>query len=133
MTDDESPPEFTPPTQDPWKGLRGVMAGTLILEVIVVLLALPVVAKLGGGITWLSGGYIGLLTLLMALGAGLQRRPWAVPYNMGLQIAFIAGWFAHPSIGWLGLLFLVVWGFILYLRRDISFRLERGLLPGQRE
>ena len=28
---------------DPWKSFRGVMAGTLILEAIVVLLALPVV------------------------------------------------------------------------------------------
>jgi hypothetical protein len=28
---------------DPWKSFRGVMAGTLILEMIAVLLALPVV------------------------------------------------------------------------------------------
>ena len=33
----------TPPPPDPWKSFRGVMAGTLILEAIVVLLALPVV------------------------------------------------------------------------------------------
>ena len=34
---------------------RGVMAGTLILEAIVVLLAMPVVATVGGGLTWLVG------------------------------------------------------------------------------
>ena len=34
---------------DPWKSFRGVMAGTLILEAIVVLLALPVVAAADGG------------------------------------------------------------------------------------
>ena len=34
----------TPNQPDPWKSFRGVMAGTLILEAIVVLLALPVVA-----------------------------------------------------------------------------------------
>ena len=33
---------------DPWKSFRGVMAGTLILEAIVVLLALPVVGMVGG-------------------------------------------------------------------------------------
>ena len=34
---------------DPWKSFRGIMAGTLILEAIVVLLALPVVARGGAG------------------------------------------------------------------------------------
>ena len=39
-----------PPSRpDPWKSFRGVMAGTLILEAIVVLLALPVVAPSAAG------------------------------------------------------------------------------------
>ncbi len=44
MTAPSAPP-------DPWKSFRGVMAGTLILEIITVLLALPVVAAVGGGLT----------------------------------------------------------------------------------
>ncbi len=43
----ETPPPAPP---DPWKSFRGVMAGTLILEAIVVLLALPVVGAVGGGL-----------------------------------------------------------------------------------
>ena len=39
------------PAPDPWKSFRGVMAGTLILEAIVVLLALPVVSFSRGGLT----------------------------------------------------------------------------------
>ena len=39
------------PKPDPWKSFRGVTAGTLILEAIVVLLALPVVSAIGGGLT----------------------------------------------------------------------------------
>ena len=66
--------EFTPPVNDPWKGLRGIMAGTLILEFIVVLLALPIVARVGGGLTWASGVYLVVLALLMILGAGVQGR-----------------------------------------------------------
>src|SRR6478609_1895975 len=42
---------------DPWKSFRGVMAGTLILEAIVVLLALPVVAA-DHGLTPLTAGYL---------------------------------------------------------------------------
>ena len=53
MTDTPEPQEEPgqPKPPDPWKSFRGVMAGTLILEAIVVLLALPVVATIGGGLS----------------------------------------------------------------------------------
>lgn len=125
--------QFGEPTKDPWKAFRGVLAGVLILEAIVVLLGLPIVAKLSGGVTWVSGGYLVGLALLMIAGGGLQRRPWAMPYNLALQVAFVAGWFAHPSIGVIGLIFAGVWGYLLWLRRDVQSRMKRGLLPGQRD
>jgi hypothetical protein len=128
-----SRPEFGPPATNPWGGFRGIMAGTLILEMIVVLLAFPVIATVGGGVTWLSGCYVGVLALLMVLGAGVQRRPWAIPYNLALQVAMIAGWFIHPVLGVLGILFGLVWLYFLYLRHDIARREAGGLLPGQRD
>jgi hypothetical protein len=123
---------FGPPAKDPWAGFRGVMAGTLILEVLVMVLAVPVIATVGGGIKWWSGAYVAVLALLMVLGAGLQRRSWAIPYNLALQLAMIAGWFVHPAIGVLGILFALVWCYFLYIRRDIAYREAHGLLPGQR-
>ncbi|MEV0948473.1 DUF4233 domain-containing protein [Rhodococcus sp. NPDC049939] len=128
-----SEPEFAPPTSDPWKGFRGVVAGSLILEAIVVLLALPVVATVGGGLTWLSGTYLVGLSILMILGAGLQGRPWAMTYNLLLQVALILGFFVHESIGIVGLVFAILWGYILYFRKKVRQRMEQGLLPGQRE
>ncbi|WSF93409.1 DUF4233 domain-containing protein [Nocardia vinacea] len=125
-------PQAPPPAADPWKGLRGVMAGTLILEAITVLLALPVVGSVGGGIGWFSGSYLVVLALVMILGAGLQRRPWAIPFNLGLQVLLILGVFVHISIGVMGVFFAVVWGFILVLRADVKRRMELGLLPSQR-
>nr|WP_063047663.1 DUF4233 domain-containing protein [Nocardia pseudovaccinii] len=125
-------PQVRPPAADPWKGLRGVMAGTLILEAITVLLALPVVGSVGGGIGWFSGSYLVVLALVMILGAGLQRRPWAIPFNLGLQVLLILGVFVHISIGVMGVFFAVVWGFILVLRADVKRRMELGLLPSQR-
>ncbi len=121
------------PARDPWKGLRGVMAGTLVLEAIVVLLALPVVAKLGGGVSWLSGGYIVLLAVLMIVGSGMQRRPWALWLSLALQLAMILGFFVHPALGAMGLIFGAVWGYILYLRRDMQRRIAAGRLPSQQE
>jgi len=121
-----------PPAKDPWKGLRGVMAGTLVLEAIVVLLVLPVVAVIGGGLTWFSGGYIVLLAVAMIAGAGLQGRPWALWYNLALQVLTLLGFVVDLSLGIVGVLFSVVWGYILYLRKDMKDREARGLLPGQR-
>lgn len=124
---------FKPPTNDPWKGFRGVCAGTLVLEGIVVLLALPVVATVGGGVTWLSGTYLVALALAMFLGAGVQGRPWALRFDLGLQVLVILGFLAHPSIAIVGVLFLAVWLYLLYLRRSLQQRIRRGLLYGQRD
>ncbi|MFI5715905.1 DUF4233 domain-containing protein [Nocardia sp. NPDC051750] len=124
--------EPSPAAPDPWKGLRGVMAGALVLEAITVLLALPVVADIAGGVTWASGTYLVVLAALMIAGAGLQRRSWAVPFNLGLQVLVLAGGIFHISIAVIGVVFLAVWIFILVLRSDVKRRLEAGTLPSQR-
>jgi hypothetical protein len=116
---------------DPWKSFRGVMAGTLILEAIVVLLALPVVARIGGGLTVASGGYVIGLAVVLVLFAGLQGRPWAIWANLALQVVLIAGVVVHGAIGIIGLVFLVVWLVIAYLRFEVLRRQKHGLLPGQ--
>jgi hypothetical protein len=122
---------FTPPTVDPWRGLRGVMAGTLILEAIVVMLAFPIVVRVGGGLTVWSGVYLGVLTIALVLGSGLQGRSWALTYDLALQVITVAGWVVHWSIGVVGVVFLVVWLYIAYIKRDVRLRMERGLLNGQ--
>ncbi|RMI32828.1 DUF4233 domain-containing protein [Nocardia stercoris] len=129
---DETPPDVPPPATDPWKGLRGVMAGSLVLEAITVLLALPVVSAVGGGLSWWSVLYVVGLAVLMIVGAGMQRRPWAVPFNLALQVAVLAGGFVHVSIAVIGVVFATVWGFILILRADVKKRMDQGLLPSQR-
>lgn len=120
------------PATDPWKGFRGVMAGSLVLEAITVLLALPVVATVGGGLTWWSTLYLVALAVVMILGAGMQKKSWAVPFNLGLQVLLMAGTFIHLSIGIIGVVFAAVWVFLLVLRADVKKRMELGLLPSQR-
>ncbi|MGW1742220.1 DUF4233 domain-containing protein [Nocardia sp. NPDC001965] len=120
-----------PAPPDPWKGLRGVMAGALVLEAITVLLALPVVADIAGGVTWVSGTYLVVLALLMIAGAGLQRRSWAIPFNLGLQVLVLIAGVFHLSIAVIGVVFLAVWAGILLLRADVKRRLEAGTLPSQ--
>ncbi|WP_375002139.1 DUF4233 domain-containing protein [Gordonia sp. PS3] len=127
----ENAAQFTPPAADPWKGFRGVMAGTLILELIVVALAFPVVAKLAGGVTWASGLYLGIVTLILLLLSGRQGRPRALEVNLVMQVFVIAGGFFHWSIAIVGVIFLIVWIYIAYIKRDVEKRIEQGRLPGQ--
>ncbi len=120
-----------PAAPDPWKSFRGVMAGTLILEAIVVLLALPVVSVSRGGLTAVTLTYLIGLAVLLILLAGLQGRPWAIWVNLAVQVVLIAGWALSGAVGFIGLVFAAVWLLIAYLRSEVKRRQERGLLPGQ--
>ncbi|HOB49824.1 MAG TPA: DUF4233 domain-containing protein [Mycobacterium sp.] len=123
--------QAAPHVPDPWKSFRAVMAGTLILEVITVLLALPVVSAVGGGLTpWSTAYLLGFAALLVLL-AGVQGRPWAIWANTAVQLLLVLGYFVYPAIGFMGVLFLVVWGVIAYLRYEVRRRQRLGLLPGQ--
>ncbi len=117
----------------PWKSFRGVMAGTLILEIITVLLALPVVANLGDGLTAWSTAYLVGFAVLLGLLAGMQGRPWAIWANLGAQLLLIAGFLLSPAVGFVGVLFALVWGVIAYLRGEMLRRERLGLLPGQQQ
>ncbi|MDG4667721.1 DUF4233 domain-containing protein [Mycobacterium sp. 236(2023)] len=121
------------PPLDPWKSFRGVMAGTLILEAIVVLLALPVVGAVGPGLTGVTIAYVVGVAVLLVLMAGVQGRAWAIWANLGVQLVLVAGWFVYPGVGFIGLLFLIVWALIAYLRAEVLRRQKRGLLPGQQQ
>jgi|ERR1700722_8227824 hypothetical protein len=125
MTDNDQ----NPPPADPWKSFRGVMAATLILEAIVVLLAIPVVGAVGGGLTGASLGYlIGLAALLILLG-GVQGRPWAIWVNLGVQVVVLAGVVVYPGVGFIGVLFTGLWLLIAYFRAEVRRRQEYGQTP----
>ncbi len=132
MTQPDSRAANSPPTSgDPWKSFRGVMAGVLILEIITVLLALPVVGSVGGGLTARSTAFLLGFVVLLVLLAGMQRKPWAIWANLVAQLVLVAGYFVYPAVGFMGLLFLVVWGIIAYMRAEGRRRQRLGLLPGQ--
>jgi Protein of unknown function (DUF4233) len=126
-----SEPSDQPVAPDPWKSFRGVMAGTLILEAIVVLLALPVVVVANGGLTLVAGTYLIGLAVVLILLTGVQGRPWAIWVNLAMQLVLIAGWAVHGAVGFIGVVFAGVWLLILYLRSEVKRREQHGLLPGQ--
>ena len=116
---------------DPMKGFVGVMSATLLLEVIVVLLALPVVAKLGDGLATWQGVLVGVLALLLLGTFAFLRRPWGRWVAAGLQVVMLACWFAMTALGVLGLIFGLVWAILLWMRHDVAKRMAEGRLPSQ--
>jgi hypothetical protein len=115
-----------PPPADPWRSFGAVMAATLLLEAIVVLLAIPVVGAVGGGLTAASLSYLIGLAVLLILLAGLQRRPWAIWMNMAVQAVPLAGFLVYPGVGFIGLLFAAAWVLIAYLRAEVKRRQPPG-------
>ncbi|MDR7300983.1 DUF4233 domain-containing protein [Haloactinomyces albus] len=128
---DRGLPTPPPDVRDPWKGLRGVMAGTLVLEFIVFGLALPVVWQLGAGVSSIGFVVVAVLAVLNLLVAFVQRRPWGLGLALALQAGLIACFVVHPAIGVMGLIFAAVWGYMLYLRRDVATRMREGRLADQ--
>ncbi|MEZ2122843.1 MULTISPECIES: DUF4233 domain-containing protein [unclassified Corynebacterium] len=121
------------PAKDPMKGLRGVMAGTLVMESISLLLVLTVIARVDGGAYWttMNWGYVTIVGVAMFLVAFLQKRPWAMTVNWVLQVAAVAGFFVHYSMGIMALIFVAVWFYIMHLRKVLIERMRRGLLVTQ--
>jgi hypothetical protein len=55
----------------------------------------------------------------MVVAAFVQRSSWGLGLALALQVAMVVGWFANAALGVLGLLFLLVWGFLLYVRTAV--------------
>lgn len=119
-----------PVAADPLRGMRGIFVATLLMEAVVVGLALLVLDRIGGGPGGLAGWYTAGLALAMVIAACVQgrgwgRRDWGLGLALTLQVAMVVGWFAHPALGGLGLLFVLVWIYLLGLRRAVA----RGQQP----
>lgn len=102
---------------------------TLVLEAIVAGLALPVIATTGAGTSSFAFYHALVLMILFIIAAGLQRRPWGLSLALGLQILMIVALPFAPAVGVLGLVFALVWGYLLWLRRDVQRRLAAGEQP----
>jgi len=126
-------PPPPPPRKDPMKSFRGIMAGTLIIEVIVVALAIPVVANLGGGIGTTGGVVVFALLAALVVTCALLKYPWSIPVIIGVHVAMVASWLVLPALGGVGVVFSLVWSCLLWMRKDMAKRIAEGRLPSQQQ
>lgn len=105
--------------RNPERAVRGLGAGTLSLEALVLLLAIQPIRVVGGD---LSGGAIGAVVALAVaaiLIAGLMRRPWAWHAGTVLQGLLLLSGLLHWSLFALGVIFALVWAYAVHVRRVI--------------
>jgi hypothetical protein len=125
----ESAPAQEPP--NPLKGFRGVMAGALVMEAIVVGLALFTVADLYGGLNSTVGYLVGFDVLALLLTCAFLRHNWSMIVILVLQLVLVGCVVSAVAVGIVGLLFLAVWVYLFWLRRDVARRMAAGQLPSQ--
>ncbi|HET8588317.1 MAG TPA: DUF4233 domain-containing protein [Nakamurella sp.] len=114
---------------DPERGLRGAMSALLVLEAIVILLGIPVAANTGNGAGPVGVGLICALAAAHLACCAVISRPFAVPVIIALQVLLIACWLISGPLGVMGIVFALVWGAVLYMRREYRRRAGAGLLP----
>lgn len=109
------------------RAVRGAFAGTLILEAIVVLLVPRTVARFGPGLTGTRLAILLALAVLFLVAAGVQRRRFGVRLGTLAQVGLLACGFLTEAMFFVGVVFALVWYYLLRVRRDL---LGGPLLPG---
>nr|WP_229716338.1 DUF4233 domain-containing protein [Mangrovihabitans endophyticus] len=126
MPDDRAVPDERPDGEarrsglrNPEAAVRGLGAGTLVLEAIVLLLAIQPIRLLGGSLSgWGIGAVVGLAVVALVL-SGCMRRRWAWPAGTAVQVLLLAAGLLHWSLAVLGLIFGAAWAYATHVRRSI--------------
>ncbi|MBP3088128.1 DUF4233 domain-containing protein [Corynebacterium sp. sy017] len=121
------------PAKDPLKGVRGVMSGTMMMESICFYLILTVILRVDNGIHWtpVNWGYITVVATAMLILSFLQFTRWAIAADVIIQVFALIGIFVHPSVAIIAFIFIAVWAYLFYLRKNLIERMKRGLLTTQ--
>ncbi|MFG1898413.1 DUF4233 domain-containing protein [Micromonospora zamorensis] len=105
--------------RNPEAAVRGLGAGTLGLEALVLLLAIQPVRVVGGDLSGAAIGVVVALAVAAIVLAGMMRRPWAWNAGTVLQGLLMLGGLLHWSLLGLGIIFALVWAYALHVRRVI--------------
>jgi hypothetical protein len=105
--------------RNPEAAVRGLGAGTLALEAIVLLLAIQPIRLAGGDLSGWGVGVVVALAVLAAVLAGSMRRSWAWHAGSVLQVLLLASGLLHWSLAALGLIFGAAWIYATSVRRKI--------------
>jgi uncharacterized protein DUF4233 len=113
------PPERPSGLRNPQAAVRGLGAGTLGLEGIVLLLAIQPVRMFSGSLSGTGVAVVVALAVAAFALAGMTRREWAWNAGTVLQALVMVAGLLHWSLFVMGLVFAAVWVYVLHVRRSI--------------
>ncbi|MET7881074.1 DUF4233 domain-containing protein [Micromonospora profundi] len=105
--------------RNPERAVRGLGAGTLSLEALVLLLAIQPIRVVGGDLSGTAIGVVVALAVVAVLLAGMMRRQWAWHAGTVFQGLLMLAGLLHWSLLALGIIFALVWAYALHVRRVI--------------
>ena len=105
--------------RDPARAARSLAAMALSFEALALLLAIvPMRMILDDSTTAIVA--ILVLTVACVVLAGMAKRPWVWPAGAVLQVALIACWPIHWSLGVAGIVFGLVWAYCWYVKTALG-------------
>ena len=118
---DEVQPTSAQPSglRNPQAAVRGVGAGALGIEALVLLLAIVPLHVLGVRRAGLAIGCVVGLAALCILLAGILRFSWAWGAGIVIQVLLIACGYFHIALAVIGVLFLLLWLYVMSVRRTV--------------
>ncbi|MEH0984296.1 DUF4233 domain-containing protein [Micromonospora sp. CPCC 205556] len=105
--------------RNPTAAVRGLGAGTLALEALVLLLAIQPIRVVGGDLSGAAIAVIVALAVACVVLAGMMRRTWAWHAGTVVQALLLLSGLLHWSLFGLGVIFALVWAYALHVRRVI--------------
>jgi hypothetical protein len=109
--------------RNPSAAARGVAAVALLSEGVVMLLAIQPIRVLGGHLSGAAITVVIALAVLCFLLCGLLGRPWAWHVGTAVQVVLlVSGFIFNGALAVLGVVFGLLWLYVLNVRRTVSRR-----------
>ncbi|MEU4423108.1 DUF4233 domain-containing protein [Actinoplanes sp. NPDC024001] len=105
--------------RNPQAAVRGLGAGTLAMEAIVLLLAIAPLAVIAGDSRGPAIAAVSVAVVVAIVLAGSMKRSWAWPAGAVLQGLLLVGGVLHWVLAAIGVIFGLAWAYNYHVRRTI--------------
>jgi hypothetical protein len=106
--------------RNPIAAARGVASAALVVEALVMLLAIVPLARMAGPAARPGIWLVLILTAFAVVLAALLRYGWAWWAGLVIPVGLLVGGVFHWSLAGLGVIFGLLWGYVLNVRRSVA-------------
>ncbi|WP_448612222.1 DUF4233 domain-containing protein [Geodermatophilus sp. URMC 60] len=101
------------------RALRGAAAGVLVLEGIAVLFVPRGIAQTEEGLDGVRLTLLLVLSVVLVLASGVQRRPWGLVAGTVLQVPLLATGLLNGAMWFVAGAFVLIWLYLLQVRKEL--------------